>query len=87
MEGERLRALTRAYIGKKMVIAVDGEVLSTPVIEGVLHDRGRMTMSDEPLARRLAAALLGGPLLAPLTPRTRNDSQARPLRGAEVRPR
>jgi hypothetical protein len=66
-DGERLRALTRGHLGKKMVITVDGEVLSTPVIEGAVGDRGRMTMSDEPLARRLAAALLAGPLLGELT--------------------
>ena len=77
-DGERLRALTTGHIGKKMAITIDDEVLSTPVIEGVLGERGRMTMSDEPLARRTAAALLSGPLLAPLTLRTRNDSRHRP---------
>jgi hypothetical protein len=66
-DGARLRALSGGHIGKKMVVTVDGEVLSTPVIEGVVGDRGRMTMSDEQLARRLAAALVGGALLVPLT--------------------
>jgi hypothetical protein len=68
-DGERVRALTRGHLGKKMVISVDGEVLSTPVIESAIGDRGRMPMS-EPLARRLAAALLGGPLLGELTATT-----------------
>jgi preprotein translocase subunit SecD len=72
-DGDRLRALTRAHLGKKMAITVDGEVLSIPIIEGVIGDKNRMMMSDEPLARRLAAALLGGPMLAPVTVRARRS--------------
>jgi preprotein translocase subunit SecD len=77
-DGERLRVLTGGHLGKKLAITVDDEVLSTPVIESAVGGRDRMPMSDEPLARRLAAALLGGPLLAPLTLRTGNDPRARP---------
>jgi preprotein translocase subunit SecD len=72
-DGDRLRTLTRGHIGKKMVITVDDEVLTAPVIEGAIGEKGRLTMSDEHLARRLAAALLGGPMLAPVTVKPRHS--------------
>ena len=74
-DGDRIRALTTANIGRKMAVAIDDEVISVPVIEGAVGGKGRMTMSREIQARRLAASLLAGPLLGRLTfvspPKTR----------------
>jgi preprotein translocase subunit SecD len=66
-DGERLQTFTSSHIGKKMAISVDEEIVSVPLIEGAVGAKGLMTMPSEEQARRLAASLSGGPLLAPMT--------------------
>ncbi len=66
-DGERIRALTSSHIGKKMAISADEEIISIPLIEGAVGGKGLMVIPSEEQARRLAASLRGGPLLAPVT--------------------
>src|SRR4051794_4992478 len=66
-DGERIHALTSSHIGKKMAMSADEEIISVPLIEGAVGGKGVIAMLSEEQARRLAASLRGGPLLAPVT--------------------
>ncbi len=43
--GKRFAVATRDNIGKKMAILLDGKVISAPVIQSQIHDRGEITGS------------------------------------------
>jgi preprotein translocase subunit SecD len=66
-KGEEIAALTARQMGKKIAVAVDGEIGAAPVVEGVIHGRGAITTTTRAAARQLAAALRAGPLPARLT--------------------
>lgn len=66
--------LTGEHVGRRMAIVLDEKVMSAPVIESKIDDRGRITMggSLDPIAlqqevKDLVAVLRSGALPAPLT--------------------
>jgi len=68
-EGARIfRRLTGANIGKPLAIILDGKVVSAPVIQGQITNRGQITMGSGTMeeAHDLAIILRAGALPAPV---------------------
>jgi preprotein translocase subunit SecD len=73
---KRFRALTRANVGKRMAVMLDGRIRSAPVIQSEIGARGRITLGGAlksprkimQEAKDLAAVLKAGSLPAPMRP-------------------
>ena len=66
-DGERLKRLTTAQVGKRMAILLDERILFVPLVMSALEARANL-LTDGGLesAERMAAILAGGALPAPL---------------------